>query len=81
MELNEKTLKRLGFRPKGKNRNELEVHVEVNKHEYVSISIFKTGNTWSFSGLEVEGERADEIRKEEFTHYDMEEIIDFLNKY
>ena len=81
MELNDKILKRLGFRPKAKNRNELEVHVEVKKREYISISIIKGKDSWSFSGLEVEGPEADRIRKEEFVHYDLDEIIDFLNKY
>ena len=81
MEINDKTLKRLGFRPKAKNRNELEVHVEIKKREYISISILKAGDSWMFSGLEVEGEEADRIRKEELTHFDLEEIIDFLNKY
>jgi hypothetical protein len=81
MELNDKTLKRLGFRPKAKNRNELEVHVEVKKREYISISIIKGGDSWGFSGLEVEGPEADRIRKEQFVNYDLDEIIDFLNKY
>ena len=81
MDLNSKTLKRLGFKPKSKNYNELEVHVEVVKREYISISILKTGESWSFSGLEIEGERADEIRKEEFQTYSMQEILDFLNKF
>ena len=81
MELNDKALKRLGFRPKAKNRNELEVHVEIKKREYISISLIKDGDSWSFSGLEVEGVEADRIRKEEFINYDLEEIIDFLDKY
>jgi hypothetical protein len=81
MDLNDKILKRLGFRPKGKNSNELEVHVEVSKHEYISISILKTNNTWIFSGLQIEGVQADKIRKEELIHYTMDEIVHFLNKY
>jgi len=81
MDINDKTLKRLGFRPKAKNRNELEVHVEIKKREYISISILKAGDSWIFSGLEVEGEEADRVRKEELIHFDLEEIVDFLNKY
>lgn len=81
MELNFKTLKRLGFRPKAKNKNELEVHVEISKHEYISISIISINNEWSFSGLQVEGENADEVRKTAFSSFKMDEIIDFLNKY
>ena len=81
MDINDKKLKRLGFRPKAKNRNELEVHVEIKKREYISISILKAGDSWIFSGLEVEGEEADRVRKEELIHFDLEEIVDFLNKY
>ncbi|MFT6716614.1 MAG: hypothetical protein ACJA0Q_001258 [Saprospiraceae bacterium] len=81
MDINDKTLKRLGFRPKAKNKNELEVHVEVSKHEYISISILKSGESWIFSGLEVEGQHADKVRKEELVKYDMEEIINFLTKH
>jgi hypothetical protein len=81
MELDFKTLKRLGFRPKQKNKHEMEVHVEVHKREYISISILNNNNSWSFSGLEVEGPRADEIRKQEFITFDIQEILDFLNKY
>ena len=71
MDLNDKILKRLGFRPKAKNRNELEVHVEVSKHEYISINILKSDESWIFSGLKVEGEHADKVRKEELVKYDM----------
>ena len=74
-------LKKMGFRQKSKNRNEMEVHVEVQKSSYISISIFKNNNGWIFSGLEVEGKPADQLRKEFFTSYSMDEIFDFLDKY
>lgn len=81
MELSEYDLKKLGFRPKAKNKNEMEVHVEVAKNAYISISIFNQGDNWIFSGLEIEGAAADQIRKDFFTDYSTENILDFLNKY
>jgi hypothetical protein len=81
MTINDKTLKRLGFKPKAKNRNELQVDVEVSKHEYISISIIKNNDTWSFSGIEIQGEQADIVRKKVFKTFSMEEIIEFLNQY
>ena len=65
MKIDDKTLKREGFKPKSKKRNELVVDVEVAPRNYLSISIFKQGNEWCFSGIEVEGEflRLDQIRQ------------------
>lgn len=81
MEITDYELKKLGFRSKAKNKNELEVHVEIEKGNYISISIFKDNNIWMFSGLEIEGEASDRVRKSFFTNYSMDEIIDFLNQY
>lgn len=81
MHINDQELRKLGFRPKKKNRNELEVHVALDQGNYLSISISKLNENWEFSGLEVEGKLANEIQQSEFKRYDLKEILHFLNKY
>ena len=81
MVISPQDLKRLGFRPKKKSPTEYEVHVEIERMNYISISIIKTGEAFQFSGLEVEGEKANEIRKKELKVFSMEEIINFLKHY
>lgn len=81
MEISSQDLKKLGFKPKLKSANEFEVNVEIERMNYITISIAKTGNHFQFSGLEVEGEKANEVRKKELNLFTMEEIIDFLKRY
>jgi hypothetical protein len=79
--MNEAQLKKLGFRKKNGNKTELEVCVEVAPRNYISISIVNINSEWHFSGVEIDGEKADEARKENFKTFDLEEIVNFLEKY
>jgi hypothetical protein len=79
--MNETQLKKLGFRKKGGSKTEWEVCVEVAPKNYISISILNINNEWMFSGIEIDGEKADEVRREFFNTFEMEEIVNFLEKY
>lgn len=80
--MNPRELKKLGFRPVNKSKFEWEVFVQFDNRNYIGIKIFeKSSGQFIFSGLEVEGKKADVIRKEEFKSFSMDEILQFLDKY
>lgn len=81
MEIDAVHLKRLGFRPKRKSKDEYEVSVEIARFNYITLSVVLEKNTVTLSGLEVEGQEADQVRKEMFRTFSFEEIQAFLNKY
>ena len=74
-------LKKLGFRPKQKSKQEWEVTAEVAPRNYISISIYFDQGEATFSGLEIEGDIANEVRKKMFSSFDFEEIEAFLQAY
>ncbi len=79
--MTEAQLKKLGFRKKGGSKTEFEVCVEVAPRNFISISIINLNNEWHFSGVEIDGEKADDVRREFFNSFDLEEIVNFLEKY
>ncbi len=81
MEITKQELRKLGFKQKGKNKAVQEVHVEISRKNYISISIEQVGNGWIFSTVNVEGMDADVVRKKYFTKFSMKEIMRFLNEY
>ena len=79
--MTEAQLKKLGFRKKNGSKTEWDVCVEVAPKNYITIDIINFTGEWMFSGIEIDGDKADEVRKEFFTSFDMEEIVAFLEKY
>ncbi len=79
--MTETAIKKLGFRKKGNNKNEWEIHVEVAPKNYISISLLNFNGEFMFSGVEIDGDKANEVRKEHLKTFDLDEIIEFLEKF
>ena len=81
MNYNELSFKKLGFRKKQGERNILTADAEVFKNQYITIDLLILNEEILFNGIEISGKKADEIRKEYFVNYSLEEITNLFTDY
>lgn len=77
--MNDYEIKKLGFRKKNKSNSEWEICLEVEPKNYITIRLLKIKDEFIFSGLEIDGDKADKIRKERLTTFELEDIISFIH--
>jgi len=81
MSFNESTFKKLGFRPKKGEKGILRASAEVARNEFITIDLIISSGEVSFAGMEIDGPKANEIRKEYLNEYSLEEINKLFTDY
>lgn len=81
MNFNESSFKNLGFRRKNGCKGILTASAEVASNEYITIDLDVSSSKLILVGVEVEGRKADEIRKKYLKQYSLEEIHQLFTDY
>lgn len=81
MSFNKFDFKKLGFRPKNGEKDLLTASAEVFTNQYITIDLDVSGEEVLFAGIEISGQKANEIRKEYLTTYSLEEIHKLFTDY
>lgn len=74
MSFNESSFKKLGFRPKNGEKNVLTASAEICPYEYITVELEVRGQDVYFMNLEVQGRKADEVRRQYLSSYSLAEI-------
>jgi len=81
MNYNEADFKNLGFRNKKGNKYVLEASAEIVRGQYITIQLSVLKGDVSFLGIQVQGSKADEKRKEYLVEYSLKEIHKLFSDY
>jgi len=81
MSFNESSFKKLGFRNKKGIKGIISASAEIANNEYITIDIDVSNSKLLVAGVEVEGRKADEIRKLYLKKYSMDEIHRLFTDY
>lgn len=81
MNFNESSFKKLGFRNKKGDKSVITASAEIASNEYVTIDIDVSQAELIVVGVEVEGRKANEIRKKYLKKYSLEEIHKLFTDY
>ena len=74
MSFNESTFKKLGFRNKSGSKGIITASAEVVLNQYITVDLDVSSGDVQFAGIEIQGVKADEIRKEYLKTYSLEEL-------
>ena len=78
---NELDFKKLGFKNKKGSKDVLEASAEIVRGEYITIQLSVLKGDVSFLGIQVQGSKADEKRKEYLSEYSLREIHKLFSDY
>tara|TARA_B100001094_G_C17460944_1_gene452766 strand:+ start:45 stop:290 length:246 start_codon:yes stop_codon:yes gene_type:complete len=81
MSFNESSFKKLGFRNKNGLKGIITASAEIDTNEYITIDIDVSNSELVVAGVEVEGRKANEIRKLYLKKYSLEEIHRLFTDY
>ena len=81
MSFNESTFKKLGFTNKRGQKGILEASAEIVYGQYITIELAVENGGVAFAGIEVQGSKADEIRREYLKKYSLDEIYKLFTDY
>lgn len=81
MSFNESAFKNLGFRPKPKAKGVLEASAEIVQNEYITIQLSVQNGEVAFDSIEIQGKKADDVRRKYLTNYSLEEIHQLFTDY
>lgn len=78
---NELDFKKLGFKNIRGDKNVIEASAEIVSGQYITIQLSVIENKISFLGIQVQGAKADEKRKEYLNKYSLQEIYKLFSDY
>lgn len=81
MSFNESAFKNLGFRPKSKSKSILQASAEIVPNEYITIELQVQNGEVSFESIEIQGKKADDVRRKYLKTYSLEEIHQLFTDY
>ena len=78
---NESDFKKLGFRNQKGEKHIIEASAEISHGEYITVQLSIDRGKLSFFGIQIQGAKADEKRKEYLKEYTLLEIYKLFSDY